>query len=865
MLEPILGFQLPYVTLFPAVMVSAWLGGLGPGLLSTLLSSVGAAYLWLVPARALGVASPGGLVGLLIFWGVCFVISSMHEASRRAINSVAAAEERLQATLVGIGDGVIATDDRGRVTRVNPVAEALTGWTEAEALGRPLGEVFAIQDEHTRQPAENPVPRVLRDGRIVGLANHTLLVTRDGRETPIDDSAAPIRDADGGIAGAVLIFRDVGDRRRSERERAELLQNERVARLDAAAAADQLELALDAGRMGTWEWIIGSGLVKWSHGLESIHGLAPGTFPGTFEAVQREVHPADRERVAESIRQAVAGGLPYHVEYRIVRTDGAVRWVEGVGQVFRDANGRPNRMVGVCSDVTERKQGEEALKESEQRFRSLADIAPVLIWINSTTGCEYANRAYLDFLGVPVERIQGMNWSEYLHPEDAQAYVESYMRALDSRGVFEAQFRFKRADGEYRWLKSLGVPRMTAEGDFLGFVGCSVDISDVKRAEEELKNADRRKDEFLAVLSHELRNPINAVVGWAQILRTGGLTPDKVLHGLDVIERNARAEAQLVESLLDLSRISTGKLDLEMKPVDLRSVATAAVENARPAARAKNIELDLRASPEPATIAGDAGRLEQVLTNVLSNAVKFTAEGGQVRVQLERAESRVVIRVVDNGAGIAPEFLPFVFERFRQADSRRERYHGGLGLGLAVVRELVQAHGGTVTADSAGTGRGSTFTITLPIRAVAGAEAARAGQAIEDLSTAINGLRILVVDDDEDARDLLAIALEGHGAAVRTAPSAAEGLRHLEQERFDVLVADIGMPEEDGYSFVTRIRNRERTESLTRLPAIAVTAYTAASDREQAFRAGFDAHLPKPVDPDALVRAVSRITPTARI
>ena len=538
MLEPVLGFQLPYVTLFPAVMVSAWLGGLGPGLLSTLLSSVAAAYLWLVPARALGVASPGGLVGLLIFWGVCFAISSMHEASRRAMNSLAAAEERLRATLVGIGDGVIATDERGRVTRLNPVAEALTGWTEAEALGRPLSDVFAIQDEHTRQPAENPVPRVLRDGRIVGLANHTLLVTRDGRETPIDDSAAPIRDADGGIAGAVLIFRDVSDRRRSERERAELLQNERVARLDAAVSADQLKLALEAGRMGTWEWTIGSGLVKWSHGLESIHGLAPGTFPGTFEAVQREVHPADRERVAESIQRSVAGGLPYHVEYRIVRTDGAVRWVEGVGQVFRDANGRPSRMVGVCSDVTERKQSEEALKESEQRFRSLADSAPVLIWINSTTGCESANRAYLDFLGVPIEQIQGMQWSEYLHPEDAEAYVEAYQRALDTRGVFEAQFRFKRADGEYRWLKSLGVPRMTAEGDFLGFVGCSVDISDVKRAEEELKNADRRKDEFLAVLSHELRNPINAVVGWAQI------PPHRRPHARQGASRPRRDRAQ---------------------------------------------------------------------------------------------------------------------------------------------------------------------------------------------------------------------------------------------------------------------------------------------------------------------------------
>ena len=733
-----MGLQLPYVTLFPAVMVSAWLGGFGPGILSTFLSSVSAAYLWLAPARALGVASPGGLVGLLLFWGVCFALSSLHEASRRAIRLVAEAEERLRATLVGIGDGVIATDEQGRVTRLNPVAETLTGWTESEALGRPLGDVFVILDEETRREAASPVARVLRDGRIASLANHTVLVARDGRETPIDDSAAPIRDDDGATVGAVLIFRDVSDRRRVERERAILLEKEQAARHGAAAAEEQLRLALEAGRMGTWQWTIDTGTVKWSPGLEAIHGLEPGTFPGTFEAVQHEVHPDDRESVAGAIRGAVAQGVPYRAEYRIVRTDGSVRWVEGVGQVFREPHGRATHMVGVCSDITDRKQAEEALKD-----------------------------------------------------------------------------------------------------------------------------ADRRKDEFLAVLSHELRNPINAVVGWAQILKSGSLTGDTVRHGLDVIERNARAEAKLVESLLDLSRISAGKLDLQMRPMDLRSVAAAAVENARPNAKSKNVEVGLESTSEPVSMVADAGRLEQVLTNLLSNAVKFTPAGGQVRVQLERVDSRVTVRVIDNGKGIAPEFVPFVFDRFRQADSRRERHHGGLGLGLAVVRELVQAHGGTVTADSAGVGLGSTFTITLPTRIASEPEPAKpALLAGEALGAAIHGLRVLVVDDDQDARELLAIALEGHGAAVRTAPSAAEGLRHLEQDRFDVLVADIGMPDEDGYSFVRRLRDREHKQQLARLPAIAVTAYGAASDREQAFRAGFDLHLPKPVDPDVLVRAVSRFSPT---
>jgi PAS domain S-box-containing protein len=736
-LTPVLGQQLPYVTLFPAVMVSAWLGGFGPGLLSTALSSSAAAYLWLEPGRPPGVAPPGGLIGLALFWVVCLAISSLNEASRRAVNAVARAEERLRTTLIGIGDGVIATDAAGRVTQLNPVAESLTGWKVGDALGRPVNEVFVVLDEATRRPVENPVRRAIAEARLASLADRTVLVARDGRETPVDDSAAPIRDAEGAIAGAVLIFRDVAERRRDERARAALLAQEQAARREAASAEHQLRMALEAGRMGTWEWTIASGAVRWSPGLEAIHGLAPGTFEGTFEAVQREVHPEDRDQVAQAIAGAVEGA-PYRVEYRIVRADGALRWVEGIGQIFRDGSGRPALMVGVCSDVTERKQGEEALRE-----------------------------------------------------------------------------------------------------------------------------ADRRKDEFLAVLSHELRNPINAVVGWAQMLKAGGLPPDKVRHGLDVIERNARAEAQLVESLLDVSRISVGKLDLEMTVVDVAAVATAAVENARPGARAKGVGLDLETGSEALVINGDLARLEQVFTNLLSNAVKFTPAGGRVRILLDRLETRARVRVVDDGKGIPPEFLPFVFDRFRQADSRRERQHGGLGLGLAVVRELVQAHAGTVEAESAGIGRGSTFTVVLPLRAAATVGDENSGTADES-GPPIRGLRILVVDDDADARDLLAVTLEAHGATVVKAVSAAEGLACIAQDHIDVLVADIGMPDEDGYTFLEKVRGREREQNLVRLPAVAVTAYAGASDRERASRAGFDLHMAKPVNTNTLVRAVARLGFAAR-
>ena len=296
----------------------------------------------------------------MIFLGVGIAISSLNEASRRGMTAVARAEERLRTTLVGIGDGVIATDDAGRVTRLNPVAEALTGWTEGDAVGRPLNEVFRILNEENAAAGGEPGatrarrrphrrPREPHPARGPGRTGDA-----DRRQRRADQGRG------GAIVGAVLIFRDVSRPPAQRAERAELLKNERAARLDAASAEEQLRLALEAGRMGTWEWSIGKGTVRWSHGLETIHGLAPGTFPGTFEAVQREVHPDDRERVADAIRRAVASGAPYRAEYRIVRADGAVRWVEGVGQAFHDANGQPSHMVGVCSDVTERKQSEEA-------------------------------------------------------------------------------------------------------------------------------------------------------------------------------------------------------------------------------------------------------------------------------------------------------------------------------------------------------------------------------------------------------------------------------------------------------------------------------------------------------------------------
>jgi signal transduction histidine kinase/CheY-like chemotaxis protein len=396
-----------------------------------------------------------------------------------------------------------------------------------------------------------------------------------------------------------------------------------------------------------------------------------------------------------------------------------------------------------------------------------------------------------------------------------------------------------------------------------------------ERATAQAEQANRAKDTFLATLSHELRTPLTAVLGWAKMLHEMKLDGDTARHGLKVIERNAEAQNQLVRDLLDVSRIITGKLRLETTSVELAPVVESALDSVRQAAEAKDISLGVELGAGPEVVSGDPDRLQQVVWNLLSNAIKFTPKGGRVGVTLGREGSDVLIRVSDTGQGISPEFLPYVFERFRQADGSTTRQHGGLGLGLAVVRHLVEQHGGHVSAESKGEGLGSTFTITLPLAAVrAGATRAdgegAAGRrpdggasATTDATEPLAGVRVLVVDDHPDARELLAMVLERAGAAVATASSAAAAVRLLRADPADVLVSDIGMPDEDGYEFLGRVRALPASEG-GRVPAVALTAYATEEDRRRALAAGFEEHVAKPVEPSDLVAAVAAVALRAR-
>ena len=383
-------------------------------------------------------------------------------------------------------------------------------------------------------------------------------------------------------------------------------------------------------------------------------------------------------------------------------------------------------------------------------------------------------------------------------------------------------------------------------------------------ARRQAEVANRTKDEFLATVSHELRTPLNAILGWADMLRSGTLSDTRRERAIDAVYTNAVRQTKLIDELLDVSRIMSGKLPLDRAPLDLRAVVRSSVDVIQPSADAKHIHLAVDAGAPIPEFYGDATRLQQILVNLLSNAIKFTPDGGSVRVGLRRSAAAVELTVTDSGQGIPARFLPLIFEPFRQADHLTTRQHGGLGLGLSIVRHLVEAHGGQVRADSAGAGKGSTFTVLLPV-VHAGPGADRAARTQAQTATSgvrsarLNGVVVLVVDDDDDNRDLLVVTLQDHGAAVLTASSAAQALDMLQRSSVDALLSDIAMPGEDGYSLIRRLRARETGETGF-VPAAALTSLAREEDRLEALRAGFQLHLSKPIDAVSLVEAVRTLT-----
>jgi PAS domain S-box-containing protein len=538
----------------------------------------------------------------------------------------------------------------------------------------------------------------------------------------------------------------------------------------------------------------------------------------------------------------------------------------------------------------ERKRAEEALRASEEKFRILADTAPVLVWMSGTDKlCHFFNKSWLDFTGREIEEELGAGWTEGVHQEDYDLCMETYVTSFEAREPFEMEYRLRRYDGEYRWVLDHGIPRFSPGGEFLGYIGSCVDITERKEAEAEREQlaqeqvarataeaANRSKDEFLAMVSHELRSPLNAILGYTRMLRACPADSEEAVKATAVIERSARAQLQIVEDLLDSARIIAGKLRIEPGPVDIVPVIEAALDTVRSAAEAKGVMLAADFGPLPEQVLGDPTRLQQIVWNLLINAIKFTPEGGRVELRMESGDDSVRITVSDTGGGIEPEFLPFVFDHFRQADPSSARRYGGLGLGLSLVKHLIELHGGTITAASGGKGRGAAFTVTLPRRqfefieapprAVAPREVRTEGAITMDQDLSLEGMSVLVVDDQEEARELLIQALGEYGADAIAVSSGVEALAFLSDppggKRPDALILDIAMPGEDGYTVLKKARALEaaRGAAADQIPAIALTAYGRAEDRLRALQEGFQMHVTKPVEPAELAVVIASVT-----
>jgi PAS domain S-box-containing protein len=525
----------------------------------------------------------------------------------------------------------------------------------------------------------------------------------------------------------------------------------------------------------------------------------------------------------------------------------------------------------------------ELERRTEVRFRGLTDSMPQCVWATRRDGeIHYCNRVWREYAGADA----GLSFFGNVPPDELEGIQTAWKAAISGGRGLEREQRLRRYDGELRWHLFRVVPERDEYGAIVGWIATATDIDHQKRVEEahgalllreqeargQLEEANRSKDEFLATVSHELRTPLNAILGWTRMLRTGALHgEEKSQRALETIERNARAQTQLVEDILDVSRIIAGKLRVQVRHIDVRGVILAAMDAVRPAADAKQLELALDVRDEAGDFQGDPDRLQQVVWNLLSNAIKFTPHKGRVVVELRRSNGHVEIAVSDTGIGIARDFLPHVFDRFRQADSSSTRMQGGLGLGLAIVRHLVEVHGGTVAAESEGEGKGARFTVRLPVRPAepqpkeTAALNANGGAHPEPpppiAAAALAGMRVLVVDDDADARELVRVMLVNYGAEVILATSADEAVELISRHLPDVLVSDIGLPTENGYALLQRVRGLPQT---ARLPALALTAYASSADVRRALEAGFQRHVSKPVEPGELARVVASLVAEAR-
>jgi PAS domain S-box-containing protein len=509
----------------------------------------------------------------------------------------------------------------------------------------------------------------------------------------------------------------------------------------------------------------------------------------------------------------------------------------------------------------------EAVKRalvSEGQFQSLVETMPQLAWLSAPDGTSlYRNGGWRTYTGLDLAELEARGWLSVVDPALVDGVEAQWRHALDSGAPFDTDCRLRGSDGEYRWFVARALPLRDDEGAIVRWIGTCTNIDEQRRSRDEAVRIARLKDEFLATVSHELRTPLNAILGWSRLLRTDAVPEAKRAKALETVERNAAAQAQLIDDLLDISRIVSGNLRLDVGLIGPATAVAAAIESVRPAAVAKGVQLEVTIDEHAGPLMADAMRLQQIVWNLVINAVKFTPPGGRVAVTLRRSDENIELAVTDTGIGIGRPFLRHVFDRFSQEDGSIRRAQGGLGLGLAIVKHLVELHGATVAVESLGEGRGATFVVSFPVGRPDGARG-DVGRPLElpaeprplQRPVELRDLRVLLVEDDADARELFCVVLEQCGAVVTSAGNAEDALALLLSRTFNVILSDIGLPSLDGYDFMKAVR---ALPAHARVPAAALTAYAHADDRRRALDAGYQMHLPKPVEPHELIAVVASL------
>lgn len=618
-----------------------------------------------------------------------------------------------------------------------------------------------------------------------------------------------------------------------------------------ARANARLESTMAAAEIGSWVWDLRTGTVTGDKNLAALYGLPTEQLVSSpIEVIRTRIHAQDRPAVAAAEQEALRTGILASTDFRLVRTDGSIRWVAARGKVQFNSEGQPTLLAGLLIDLTAQKTAEAALRQSERLYRAIGESIHYGVWVTDAQGrMQYVSESFQDLTGVTPEQWAREGWAACVHPEETVKTLAAWRLCLESGGVWYRELRVRGVDGQYHAVLSQGVPIHAEDGQINGWAGLNLDIAQLKRTEEALREADRRKDEFLATLAHELRNPLAPIRHAAKILELPTADERQRQWGRDVISRQVQRMALLLDDLLDVSRITRGRLQLRRTRVELSTLVAAAVETARPLIEAKQHTLKVSLPKEPVELEVDPLRISQSLSNLLTNAAKYTDARGSISLTASIDDAGLTLDVDDNGVGLSSQTLPKLFQMFSQVDSAVDRTEGGLGIGLALVKGLIQLHGGTVAATSAGLGRGSRFTIRLPVSCLAPRQVREEPTAAKAQPAKVPSLRVLLADDNADAVESLSMLLRMTGYEAHTTYSGAAALEVAARLHPEVYILDIGMSGMNGYEIARRIR--QETWGRDAL-LVAITGWGQQEDKEHSRRAGFDYHLTKPVEPDEL-------------